>query len=121
MQVFVYGTLKSGHGNHHYLRNATFKGPLTLTLKAKMFCVGFPVLMKSRDKVKVEGELYEVDRATFAALDRLEGQNHMYKRRRNRLPDGTYAWIYIGMNRFWQARAYGKPVSPDESNTIRWR
>jgi gamma-glutamylcyclotransferase (GGCT)/AIG2-like uncharacterized protein YtfP len=121
MQVFVYGTLKQGHGNHHYLRNATFKGAVALTFKGRMFDVGFPVLMKGRNKVKVAGEIYQVDKATFAALDRLEGQGHMYMRRRKRLPDGTHAWVYIGMNRFWQARAYGKPVSPDESNTIRWR
>jgi gamma-glutamylaminecyclotransferase len=119
-QVFVYGTLKTGGHNHHYLRNAISHGPATLTFKGKMFDVGFPVLMKSREKVKVEGELFDVDRATFAALDRLEGQGHMYKRKRKRLQDGRYAWVYIGMNKFWQPRAYGRPVTPNSDGTIRW-
>ena len=121
MLVFTYGTLKRGGHNHHYLQNATYVGTITLPFKGRMFDVGFPVLMKSRSTVKVEGELYEVDRETFDRLDRLEGQGHMYMRRRKRLANGSYAWVYIGMNRFWEPRAYGRPVQPDATNTINWR
>jgi len=119
-QVFVYGTLKQGGRNHHCLNGALYRGPVTLTFKARMFDVGFPVLMKSRNKINVEGELYDVDAETFAALDRLEGQGRMYMRRRKRLADGRTAWVYLGMNSFWQPRAYGRPVLPGADGTIKW-
>ena len=120
MKVIVYGTLKQGYGNHHYLRSATYLGTETLKFNGRMFCVGFPVLMKSRSKIQVEVEVYKVDAATFAALDRLEGQGHMYMRKRKKLADGSMSYYYQGMNRFWQARAMGKTVYPQADGVVRW-
>jgi len=119
-QVWVYGTLKKGGANHHYLAQSMYRGQATLTFQGRLFDVGFPVLMKSRNKINIEGELYDVDRETFDRLDRLEGNGHMYQRRRKRLADGRYAWIYIGKNSFWQPRAYGRPVMPQADGIIRW-
>ena len=121
MLCYVYGTLKKGYGNHHILANSTFLGTEILTFKGRMYDVGFPVLMKSREKISVEGELYNVDTATFRRLDRLESEGTMYKRRRKRLEDGRMVYYYQGMNKFWRARAYGRPVHPDSDNVIRWR
>jgi len=121
--VYVYGTLKHGYGNHRLLEVASTNplGTARFTFKAKMFCVGFPVLMKSRSKITVEGELYEVDTATFKRLDRLESNGRMYKRKRKKLPNGKHAWYYMGMNSYWQPRAYGKHIQPDDDGVIRWR
>ena len=119
--VFTYGTLKQGQRNHFILRYSSYYGPATLAFKARMFDVGFPVLMSSRSILKVEGEVYIVDADTLRRLDSLESNGRMYKRRQKRLPDGRRVWVYIGMNGFWEPRKYGKPVLPDEDGTVRWR
>jgi gamma-glutamylcyclotransferase (GGCT)/AIG2-like uncharacterized protein YtfP len=116
---WVYGTLKRERSNHHYLKSATFKGTLILPFNARMICVGFPVILDDAAPILVEGEVYEVDNATFERLDRLEGEGHMYKRRRKRIGGGRRAWVYIGASQFWERRA-GQPVTPDFDNVIRW-
>ena len=122
MLVYVYGTLKRGHYNNHILQDATFVGTATLSFKARMFCVGFPVLIEGETPVKVEGELFEVDAQTFHDLDRLEGQGRMYQRRRVRIPGGKRAWVYIGKDDYWQHHPrYRCSVSPDSDNVIRWK
>ena len=121
--VFVYGTLKKGHRNHYVIEGptTTFHSTAVLPFKARMFCVGFPVIVKSASPIQIEGELYSVDRATFRDLDSLESNGRMYKRRRKRLADGRLAWVYIGMDRFWQARTHSNPVLPDADGVTRWR
>ena len=78
--VFVYGTLKKGFGNHRLLTKAKFIANACI-FDGKMLDLGaFPALVEG--DMDIEGELYEVDKATFAALDRLEGHPTFYKRKR---------------------------------------
>merc|ERR1711892_511917 len=88
--VFVYGTLKKGEPNHHWLSSIEngfqqFHGQaLTVNL--------FPLVIASRynipylmDKAgignKIMGEIYEVDEKMLEKLDELEDHPRYYERR----------------------------------------
>lgn len=92
MQVFVYGTLKSGHGNHRLLQGSKFLGRSTVD-RFKMYSLGgFPAVVPSEDGV-IQGEVYEVDDFTMTRLDRLEGYPNFYDRMIVSTEKGP-AWIY---------------------------
>lgn len=100
MKLFVYGTLKQGHGNHRRLATARFIGAaVSAAATYRMHDSGFPVLVDEPLGARVSGELYEVDRATLTACDRLESHPYWYRRRKRRFvtEDGTThkAWVYI--------------------------
>lgn len=73
-KVFVYGTLMKGHGNARLLDGIPME--MEGVIKgADMFDLwGFPGILKGTGTVK--GEVYYVDDATLANLDRLEGVAH---------------------------------------------
>lgn len=75
--VFVYGTLKTGESNHHFLagRKAMFAEVDGIVLHA---CPGYPFAGYGSGTAR--GEVYEVDDATLELLDRLEEHPHWYKR-----------------------------------------
>ena len=92
--VFVYGTLKRGHGNHHWLAGAPFMGEAELP-QVVLFDLGpFPMAVPGNGRVI--GELYRIDAAALARLDRLEGYPRLYDRRPLPLADGRSAWVYLG-------------------------
>lgn len=81
--VFVYGTLMRGFGNHGLLAGATYLGPAGTAAAWRLLDLGaFPALVSAPDgfAAPVRGELYRVDGATLAALDRLEGHPDFYRR-----------------------------------------
>lgn len=80
-KVFVYGTLLRGHGNHRLLERARFLGnAVTATANWTMLHLGgFPGIVHS-GSTRITGELYEVDDATLARLDQLEGHPNFYER-----------------------------------------
>jgi gamma-glutamylaminecyclotransferase len=84
MKLFVYGTLQQGRGNHRLLAEARFIGKARtthdFTLRSAYAGGGFPYLLAGGD-TSVFGELYEIDDATLARCDRLEGYPHHYDRR----------------------------------------
>ncbi len=93
--VFVYGTLRQGEANHHLL------GDLEPTRTARTLgrfrladLGGFPAMV-SGGSTEIAGEIYEVDGATLARLDRLEGHPDFYRRRAIRLDDGRDAIAYL--------------------------
>ena len=92
--VFVYGTLKRGHGNHHWLAEATFQGEAVLPDVVLHDLGPFPMAVPGEGSVW--GELYAVEAAGLARLDRLEGYPRLYDRRPLRLADGRRAWVYLG-------------------------
>jgi gamma-glutamylcyclotransferase (GGCT)/AIG2-like uncharacterized protein YtfP len=95
--VFVYGSLKAGHYNHGCLDGGTFLGRRRL-IGAHLHDLGsYPMaVFTPGSEAVIHGELYSVDAAGLARLDRLEGYPGYYDRSRRRLSDGTVAWLYHG-------------------------
>ena len=86
--LFVYGTLKRGCSNHRYLANQTFVG---VARTVPGFCLydlgGYPgIAAKEDDRDGVVGEVWSVDAAALAELDRFEGVHEgLYRRAQLRL------------------------------------
>jgi gamma-glutamylaminecyclotransferase len=80
VRLFVYGTLLSGEGNHRVLRGARLLGMRRTEPRYTLVSLGaFPALLQGGTS-SIAGEVYEVDDATLAAVDRLEGHPHLYRR-----------------------------------------
>lgn len=100
-KVFVYGSLKSGFGNHHFLQDAEAEFLGTTYTKSTdflMFSFGaFPAVVKNEEYGygAIEGELYMVDALTMFKLDMLEGNGTFYTREKIELDDGNMAWMYL--------------------------
>ena len=92
--VFVYGTLKQGHPNHHWLAGCPCAGQAQLDGLVLHDLGPFPMAIHGSGIVV--GELYRVDAATLKALDRLEGVPRLYRRWRRRPLVGPWAWVYLG-------------------------
>ena len=68
-RVFVYGTLKRGHGNHEqFLKNAYFAGESATPPHYQMIAASFPVILPADPGKAVAGELYHVDDAALARV-----------------------------------------------------
>jgi gamma-glutamylcyclotransferase (GGCT)/AIG2-like uncharacterized protein YtfP len=100
--VFVYGTLKRGHGNWHRLLKdqSVFLGEaVSVSANYVMLNGSFPRVLDSANGHQIFGELFEVNTQVLKALDRLEGHPHWYRRKRRqfRMADGCkrQAWVYI--------------------------
>ncbi|WP_078553908.1 gamma-glutamylcyclotransferase [Bacillus alkalicellulosilyticus] len=104
--IFVYGTLRKGERNDHFLRNATRVAEQSWT-KGKLYDTGFgyPAVKPAKDSF-VYGELYEVNDTELAAIDRLEdykegGSDNLYDRVQQPIFTDTgevNALIYIAGN-----------------------
>lgn len=96
--VFVYGTLKRGHANHHWLTGATFLGRRLLS-GGRLHDLGpYPMAVLSPDQQEViHGELFAVTDVGLARLDELEGYPSFYDRSLQRLSTGETAWVYHGL------------------------
>ena len=44
----------------------------------------------------LQGEIYGVDAAQLAELDRFEGVPRLYERQHHQLSDGRHVWVYVG-------------------------
>lgn len=66
---------------------------------------GFPGVVRG-GTTAIEGEVYEVDGATMAALDRLEGHPRFYRRTVVRLEDGERVETYL----LDEVQVEGRPV-----------
>ena len=94
MRVFVYGTLKRGFSNHHYLRRARFVGRARTPAAFQLFDLGaYPGAWMPGNSV-IEGEVYDVDALTLASLDHLEEVPRVYRRETVQTENGT-AFIYV--------------------------
>ena len=93
--VFVYGTLKKGGSNHHFLQNSEFLRDEVLEDHSIYVSNGFnfPLLLKDKGG-KVHGEVYKVDDNTLATLDMLAGEGHLY----NRIDNDTLGFQYYLFN-----------------------
>jgi len=73
--LFVYGTLKRGCSNHRQMGGLTFVGAARTQPGFRLYDVGgFPGLVAAPDdRDGVHGEVWSVDAAGLARLDRFEG------------------------------------------------
>lgn len=95
-RVFVYGTLKAGHGNHPLLAESELLGRHCIEGGYTLLDLGpFPGVVATPSSVgKVYGEVYRVDEPTLHSLDLLEGHPSFYERIKISTPwKGT--WIYL--------------------------
>ena len=82
--IFVYGTLKRGGENQHYLAAQTFMAEARTTPGLRLFDVGgYPGMVEhARDREGVEGEVWFVDPTCLQQLDELEGiADRLYQRK----------------------------------------
>ncbi len=103
-QVFVYGTLKRGECNHHWLAGAVCLGRRRLA-GALLHDLGpYPKAVRTEASAAgppghaplIHGELYAVDDQGLRHLDVLEEVPREYVRQVLRLTDGEAAWVYVG-------------------------
>lgn len=82
MRLFVYGTLKRGQVRNRFLAGQTFLGVARTQPHYRLYDLGdYPGLVCSNDGLSIEGELWDVDDACLAVLDREEGcDTGLYRR-----------------------------------------
>jgi gamma-glutamylaminecyclotransferase len=97
--IFVYGTLRQGQWNHHFLGSSRFVGPARTKQRYALYASEIPFLSRKKAVSHVAGEAYAVDDVTLERLDELEGHPDAYVREQAEvvLHDGTEltAWIYF--------------------------
>ena len=103
--IFVYGTLRRGFGNHGYVRDCPCLGRAETAAAYAMYVTGgIPYLVADEPRYTVVGEVYRVDAATLARLDELEGHPHLYCRTKADIvmEDGARrrAWVYFARRPF---------------------
>jgi len=99
VKLFVYGTLKKGHRNHHVLGpEARFIGDAIVDGMTMHKGPGFPYAV-FKDNSEIKGEVYELP--NLVACDRLEGYPHHYLRTSvlcvfddDRVGDTDIVWVY---------------------------
>jgi len=92
--VFVYGTLRRGEANHHWLGNAPLLGQHRTAARYTLLDLGpYPAAIATGNTAIV-GELYGLDNGLLARLDELEDYPREYTRARIPVPQGS-AWMYL--------------------------
>jgi len=102
-KVFVYGTLRKGEGNHHYLKEAE-QIEKRAWVYGKLYDTGYgyPGLIPD-PRCKVFGEIFLIDDEEFKKLDLLEdykegAADNLYTRMIYQVhgeKEGHHAWVYI--------------------------
>jgi gamma-glutamylaminecyclotransferase len=93
--VFVYGTLRQEEVNHDLLVRARFVAEARTEPCFDLFDLGAFPAMSAGGETAVLGEVYAVDEATLARLDRLEGHPSFYERTQIRLEGGQEVETYL--------------------------
>ncbi|XP_052843653.1 putative gamma-glutamylcyclotransferase CG2811 [Drosophila gunungcola] len=110
-RVFVYGTLKRGEPNHHWLTKKE-NGQARFLGRGKT-AAKFPLVVGTRYNIPfllarpgegnhIEGEIYEVDVAMFGKLDQLEDYPQYYDREEQAIlteqNENIQCWVYLIRN-----------------------
>jgi gamma-glutamylcyclotransferase (GGCT)/AIG2-like uncharacterized protein YtfP len=93
-RVFVYGTLKRGQRNFHYLQAAEFVGSFSTESIFSMYAFDAYPAVCEQGRHAIHGEVYQVSDAQFRSLDQLEWYPEFYQR----IVIPTYygdAWMYV--------------------------
>lgn len=101
--LFVYGTLKRGGSNHLFLRGQRLIGEARTAPGFTLYSLGdYPGMVRAPgDTAGVTGELWAVDDACLAELDRLEGLDEgLYERidvllAPNHLAGSAQTYLYL--------------------------
>lgn len=94
LRIFVYGTLRKAEVNHYLLEGAAYLGEHRTLSRYKMLHLGaYPGVIEG-GSTPIQGEVYRIDRAHLAKLDRLEDYPRLYTRKLIQTPWGR-AWIYL--------------------------
>jgi len=73
-RLFVYGTLKRGGCNHHYMAGQQFVSEAVTQPGYRLYDLGgYPGMVEAEGELSIEGELWDVDDECKARLDILEG------------------------------------------------
>lgn len=80
-KIAVYGTLRAGHGNHHYVENSTLIGIGWTDDKHTMYASGIPYVHENGGTSQIRCEVYEVSDEDMPDVDSLEGHPGWYNRR----------------------------------------
>ena len=91
--VFVYGTLRQGQSNHHYLKGGELLGQFDTPKEYALFDLGaYPAMILG--KKSVAGEVYIINDEILESLDRLEDVPVEYRREKIETIFGL-AWVYL--------------------------
>ena len=93
-RVFVYGTLKKGHRNSHFMHGAEFLGCFTTHRIYSMYEFDDYPAVCLHGRHAIEGEVYRVSNRQLRMLDDLEWYPHFYQRIEIPTSYGD-AWMYI--------------------------
>lgn len=97
--IFVYGSLRQNHVNHHLLEKARPYGNCTTKENFAMYVVsGYPYVTSSESRYPIVGELYGVNDEILHQLDKMEGHPRYYVRRETVVVQGDTeytAWMYF--------------------------
>ena len=100
--VAVYGSLRSGMGNHqYYLSDSEYKGKFTTEPEYTLYSLQWYPGLKLNGNTSVVMEVYEVDEKTLTNLNRLEGyypgeKSTFYDRIEINTPWGkAFTYIYV--------------------------
>lgn len=99
--LFVYGTLKEGHGNNRLLEGSKKIGVGITKKKFGMYSRHIPYVVDDEETTNIKGELYEISNSTLSRCDLLEGHPRFYERKLiDVIVDNTFykAWCYINNN-----------------------
>jgi gamma-glutamylcyclotransferase (GGCT)/AIG2-like uncharacterized protein YtfP len=101
VRLFVYGTLKAGHWNHHFIEDAAVHSYTARVEGYSLYGVGIPYAVPEVG-AEVQGEVYhfaDPSGEVLARLDRLEGHPIHYRRTRVHAIDsygeGEDVWMYV--------------------------
>jgi gamma-glutamylcyclotransferase (GGCT)/AIG2-like uncharacterized protein YtfP len=129
-RVFVYGTLRRGFSNHALLARSKFAGEAATLRTYWMITTGpFPVLLDDVPAdfgvapLAVAGEIYHVDDATLAQLDRLEREGIAYDRKVTEVFEAGHkveAHIYVGVADYWHPRGLPAWTVQNERDELNW-
>lgn len=121
--VFVYGTLKKGHYNHHVLGADAEFVDYANTYGAELHSVGpFPAMMLGDNKVL--GEVWAISDEALDRVDQLEGvEVGMYSRVQIALQmhnsTDRNAWTYIADEMFFDGHL-GPEIKPNADGMVVW-
>lgn len=96
--LFAYGTLMSGYGNNHYLRNQKLIGAGTTDKEYTMYASGIPFINENEKTSQIHGELWEVESSALPYIDNLEGHPNWYQRKQIPVTvngEKYTAWLYF--------------------------